>query len=155
MADLRGLVLAIELATKHRDVVQGGLSLAQRNAQQDQEQLNQLQSYAQDKDARWIQAGSTVLSAEIVKHHYQFMGRLQQAMALQSGVISSAQIAVEKTAAKLLEAEVRLAGLKEILQRRQYARDGLLKRREQKQTDEFATQQYARKRAEYERGDAL
>ena len=129
--------------------------MARRAVAQDLDQLSQLQAYASDKDTRWTQAGTTVFSGELVKHHYQFMDRLQQAMAQQSGVIQSSEVAKEKVAAVLLEAEIRLAGLKEILQLRLRAKDVLQKRREQKQTDEFASQQYARKRAEYERGEYL
>jgi len=155
MADLRGIVLAIELATKQRDICQAKLAVAQRTEHQDQDQLSQLQAYARDKDTRWLQAGATVFSGELVKHHYQFMDRLQQAMAQQSGVIQSSRMAVEKVAAALLESEIRLAGLKEVLQLRLRAKETLQKRREQKETDEFASQQYARKRAEYERGENL
>jgi flagellar FliJ protein len=155
MADLSGLLLAIELATKHRDACQGRLAVARRTVAQDLDQLHQLQAYAGDKDTRWIQAGTTVFSGELVKHHYQFMDRLQQAMAQQSGVIQSSEVAKDKVAAVLLEAEIRLAGLKEILRLRLRAKDVLQKRREQKQTDEFASQQYARKRSEYERGEHL
>lgn len=155
MAELKGLVLAIEMATKHRDVCQGKLAAAKRVVQQDVEQLRQLQAYASDKDTRWIQAGTTVFSGELVKHHYQFMDRLQQAMGLQAGMIRNSELAQEKLAATLLEAEIRLAGLKEILQLRLRAKDVLQKRREQKQTDEFASQQYTRKRTEYERGELL
>ena len=62
MADLSGLSLAIELATKNRDVCQGRLAVAKRTVHQDQDQLSQLQAYASDKDTRWIQAGATLFS---------------------------------------------------------------------------------------------
>ena len=148
-------MLAVELATKHRDVCQGRLALAKRTVRQDLDQMNQLKAYANDKDARWMQAGVTVFSGELVKHHYQFMVRLQQAMAQQTGVIQSSELVVEKVARALLDAEVRLAGLNEILQLRLRAKEVVQKRREQKQTDEFASQQYTRKRAEYEQGEYL
>ena len=155
MSELRGLTLAIEIATKHRNVCQGHLALAQRNVHQDQDQLNQLQAYALDKDTRWTQGGLSNFSGEIVKHHYQFMDRLQQAMSQQAGVIRSSEAVVTNMASTLLEAEVRLAGLNEILQRRLRDKEVLSRKREQKQTDEFAAQQYARRRGEYELGEVL
>ena len=155
MADFSGLVLAIELATKQRDACQGRLAMAKRIVYQDRDQLSQLQVYANDKDARWLQSGSKQFSGELVKHHYQFMDRLQQAMALQSEVIKSSELAVKKVTSALLEHAIRLAGFKEALHLRLRAKDALEKRREQKQTDEFASQRYARQRAEKERGEFL
>lgn len=155
MGNLSGLVLAIELATEQRDACQGRLAMAKRIVYQDKDQLSQLQVYANDKDTCWLQSGSKHFSGELVKHHYQFMDRLQQAMALQSDVIRSSESAVEKVVSALLEYEIRLAGFKEVLNFRLRAKDALQKRREQKQTDEFASQRYSRQRAENEKGEFL
>ena len=83
------------------------------------------------------------------------MDRLQHAMAQQAGVIQSSEAVALNVAATLLEAEVRLAGLNEILQRRLREKELVSRKREQKQTDEFASQQYARRRSETEVGEML
>ncbi|OYU46719.1 MAG: flagellar export protein FliJ [Burkholderiales bacterium PBB4] len=155
MSEHGGLGLAIELATQYRDACQTALAAARRSVLQDQEQRNQLQAYADDKDRRWLEAGNTQFSAELVKHHYQFMERLQQAVGMQSGVIKNAEAAAARAASALMDAEVRLAALKEVLQVRTRAREALLNKREQKQTDEFATQQYIRRRTAFEKGESL
>lgn len=154
-AQQRGLELAIELAMKNRDKCQTALAAARRSLQHDQEQRHQLQAYADDKDRRWLEAGSTQFSAELVKHHYQFMERLQQAVGMQSDVIRNAESVAGKAKAALMEAEVRLAALQEVLQLRSRAREALVSKREQKQTDEFAAHQYIRRRTAVEQGEGL
>ena len=119
-----------------------------------QGQMQQLRSYAADKDAGWIDASPGVFSSELIRHHYQFVGRLQQAMGMQTGVLENANAQVREARTLLTNAEIRLEGLSRILKLRIGAKDLLLKRREQKQTDDFASQQYARKRSEIEQGEA-
>lgn len=154
MADHSGILLAIELATKQRDICQKRLAVLERHSASAQGQLDQLRSYAADKDAGWIDAAPGVFSGELIRHHYQFMGRLEQAMSMQAEVLGQVSGQVNEARTSLANAEIRLEGLKRILKLRLSAKDLLLKRREQKQTDDFASQQYARKRAEMEQGEA-
>jgi flagellar FliJ protein len=72
------------------------------------------------------------------------MGRLQQAIGLQSGVMSGSGQQVEKAKQLLLQAEGRLAGLNQVLKIRQADLLLIEARREQRQTDEFAAMQHAR-----------
>lgn len=153
-AALSGIQLAIELAVKQRDIRQKGLAVLERRSVAAQGQMEQLRSYAADKDAGWIEAAPGVLSGELIRHHYQFMGRLQQAVEMQTEVLSQVNSQVHEARMALADAEIRLEGLRRILSLRVSAKDLLLKRREQKQTDDFASQQYARKRAEMEQGEA-
>lgn len=154
MTDLSGIQLAIELAAKQRDICQRRLAMLERHCAAAQGQMEQLRSYAADKDAGWIDAAPGIFSGELIRHHYQFMGRLQQAVEMQTEVIGRANGQVGEARTVLANAEIRLEGLNRILKLRVSAKDLLLKRREQKQTDDFASQQYARKRAEMEQGEA-
>lgn len=154
MTDLSGIQLAIELAVKQRDICQRRLAMLERHSAAAQGQMEQLRSYAADKDAGWIDAAPGIFSGELIRHHYQFMGRLQQAVEMQTEVIGRANGQVDEARTVLANAEIRLEGLNRILKLRVSAKDLLLKRREQKQTDDFASQQYARKRAEMEQGEA-
>lgn len=154
MTNLRGIQLAIELAVEQRDIAQRRLAMLERHSAAAMGQMEQLRSYAADKDAGWIEAEPGVFSGELIRHHYQFMGRLQQAMEMQTEVLGQASDQVGEALAALANAETRLEGLNRILKLRVSTKNLLLKRSEQKQTDDFASQQYARKRAEMEQGES-
>lgn len=147
MSEFRALELAIEQATRQRDDQARRHAQAQRALDYGQGQLNQLQNYSNDTDARWIGGQSVDLSVELLKHHYQFMDRLQNAVHLQHGVITNLER--QRTAAHqmLLQAEYRLAGFKQVLKSRRAAQDVVQQRREQRATDEFAAMRHARGRA--------
>lgn len=147
MPQLKSIRLAIELATRRRDEAAKVLAAAKRTQGFSQGQMAQLQGYAQDTDARFIGSTTVVLSAELIRHHYQFAERLQQAIALQTGVLGNSRRQVELSEKALLEAEFRLAGLNHILKTRQVALQLIQKRREQRATDEFASMQHARTQA--------
>lgn len=154
MNNLSGIQLAIELATKQRDMCQKRLTVLERQSAAALGQMEQLRSYLADKDAGWIESASGIFSGPLIGHHYQFTGRLQHAMGMQAEILDQAIGQVSTAQMSLASAEVRLEGLHRILKLRVSAKDLLLKRREQKQTDDFASQQYARKRSETEQGDA-
>lgn len=143
---MKGLILAIELAERQRDERAKGLAQAQRNLIFGRQQMSQLESYAADTDARWSGAGAVALSAELVRHHYQFMARLQQAIGMQEGAIAS--LLQQEDAAKhaLLQAESRVTGLQQVLRKRQTMAAQLEQRREQARMDEMAVLLYARNR---------
>lgn len=144
---MKGFLLAIELAERQRDERAKQLADAQRNLMFGRQQMAQLQNYASDTDARWTGAAAVVLSAELVRHHYQFMDRLQQAIGMQEGAIANL-VHVESVAKQaLLQAECRVTGLQQVLRRRQAQAVLLEQRREQARMDEMAAQLHARNRS--------
>ena len=151
MSALKSLSLAIELSVIKRDQA---LAQLQKNVQAHafaQEQQQQLKQYADETDARWTRSGQAGTTPELMQHHYQFMGRLTQAIALQDGVLSGTTQRVEAAKQMLLQAEFRLASLKQVLASRQADLAKSHQRREQKQMDEFAalqTQRHKRIQAE-------
>lgn len=153
MSNLKGVLLAIELATRQRDEAAQVSAKAKRALEFARDQMAQLESYAGDTDARWTGSASVARSGELIRHHYQFMDRLQQAILLQSDVIRSAGHQVELADKGLLQAEFRLAGLNQVLKARQAALDVTQRRREQRLTDEFASLQHARTRAQFMNGE--
>ena len=144
MSELKSIVLAIELATRKRDDLAKAAARMEKTLQFAKVQMNQLEGYAAETDARWIQSGTEGRSVELMRHHYQFMERLQHAIGLQSGVMANTGQQVEAAKQLLLQAEYRLAGLNQVLKTRQA--EVLLReqRREQRQTDEFAAMLHAR-----------
>lgn len=139
MTGIGGWTVAVELATRKRD--EAGQALAQVLRRHDHalQQLDQLSSYAADTQGRWSVSAQTHTSPQIVGHYYQFMARLDQTIELQQGVIDEAHRQCLAARKVLMEAEVYLAGLQRLLEKRRQEYARLAARREQKQTDEFAS----------------
>jgi flagellar FliJ protein len=147
MPKFRALALAIEQATQQRDTQARQHAQAQKTLQFAQGQLQQLQSYASDTDARWTGGQAFQLSVELIRHHYQFMDRLQHAASQQQGVIAKLERQLAGAHQLLLQAEYRLAGFKQVLKGRRAEQQVLQQRREQRATDEFAAMSHFRARA--------
>lgn len=144
MPKFRALELAIEQATQQRDAQARRHAQSQRTLQHAHGQLSQLENYSNDTDARWVGGHAVDLSVELVKHHYQFMERLQNAVNLQHGVIKNLEQQLTHAHQNLLQAEYRLAGLKQVLKSRRLALNVVQQRREQLITDEFAAMRHTR-----------
>lgn len=154
MADSSGLLLAISLAERKRDACSRQLLNCQQNVHSAGAQMEQLQSYAGETDGRWVSRGSAGLSVELIKHHYQFSGRLQQAIEMQHGVIANLQRQEEGARQQLLQAETRLSGLNSVLKKRRMEAEQRNRKREQAGMDEMAAQLFARAQAQQTRRDA-
>jgi flagellar FliJ protein len=110
--------------------------------------LGQLEGYANETDSRWVGSVTSLgLSSELIRHHYQFMERLQHAIGMQSSAINNLDWQLDRAQKALLQAEFRLSGLNQVLKKRQAEADQVQRRREQRQMDEFAALQYSRTHA--------
>ena len=147
MSALSSVLLAIEHATLQRDAFAKATARVQRNMDFARAQMAQLEGYAADTDSRWTGSASRGVSVELMRHQYQFMDRLQQAITMQSGVLGQSAAQLEQAKAKLMEADVRLLGLNQVLKARQSALLRTQMQRQQRNTDEFAAMQYTRNRA--------
>jgi flagellar FliJ protein len=150
MSKFRALELAIEQATQQRDARARSHAQVVQTLQHAREQLAQLSNYSNDTDARWIGGHAVNLSVELVKHHYQFMERLQSAVTMQQGVIAGQEAQSQAAHQALLQAEYRLAGFKQVLKTRRAALAVVQQRREQRVTDEFAATRHAQSAATLE-----
>lgn len=144
MSGIKSVLLAIHVATLRRDQAAAILTQMQQAQAQAQGQMAQLQSYADETQARWTAAAQTSVTTELMRHHYQFMDRLYQALGLQQGVLQQAAAKVDRARAHWLETEYRLTGLKQVLKQKQAELALTQTRREQKQMDEFAAMQSRR-----------
>ena len=138
MSAVKSVLLAIVVATRKRDQAGRVLMQVQRAWAFAQDQLNQLESSAAETDVRWMAAAQVGATTELIRHHYQFMDRLQHAIGLQKGAVDSACQRVDAAKQLVIEAEFRLAGLKQVLKKKQADIALLETRRDQKQMDEFA-----------------
>lgn len=146
MPKFNSLRIAIDLATSKRDQALAALRQQRFSHAHALNQMNQLQQYADETQARWTRTAHAGTSPELLHHHYQFMSRLQQAVLLQQAAINTLESKVKVSEQQLLNAEVHIASLKLVLAKRQSERVKIEQRREQKQMDEFAAMQTQRQR---------
>lgn len=138
MSSLKAFEVAVELAERRRDAARQALKNVQDARHAAQAQLEQLTGYAAETQSRWGMKADSAMQPEVMYHHYQFMGRLDHAIGLQTGVVSGQDVRVDQARQALLEAELRLASLRKVLERRRAEMALQQQRREQKQTDERA-----------------
>ena len=138
MSALKSIVFAIGMTSQKRDAHVQMLNRYKRVLDFANEQMSQLNSYAEETSDKWLVSSQRGTSPELMCHHYQFMARLQDAIILQTDVLSHAEHAVQSAHKNYLEAEIRLASLELMKKKLQTDMDVKSSRREQKQTDEFA-----------------
>ena len=144
MSGQKTLLLAIDLATTRRDEAQAHLQSLLHAQAHAQDQMQQLQQYAVETEQRWLQGAQISTTPEMLRHHYQFIGRLDQAIQMQEGVLANHAQRIEAARQLLLQAECRLGSFKQVLATRRLAMAKTRQRQEQKQMDEFASQQSQR-----------
>jgi flagellar FliJ protein len=152
MAAIRSFDLAIELATKRRDEAARRLAGAQRARLHAESQLKQLKDYVGETDARIVGQTQQYLSMEVLRHHYQFMTRLQEAIRLQSETVRGAQRHIDGARNDLAKSETALMGLKKVRDARLAQMQLAQGRREQAVNDELATQLHIRHANEISEG---
>lgn len=143
MSLMKTLKLAIEVAERKRDQASQALGQGQQRRLAAQQQLDQLQGYAQETEQRWASQSQGFAMPELMHHHYQFMARLDQAITMQQRAVADQERWVEQLKQALLAAELRVATLRQAAQQKQAAIDLAQRRREQRQTDEMAATRYA------------
>ncbi|TXI73687.1 MAG: flagellar export protein FliJ [Limnohabitans sp.] len=155
MAAIRSFDLAIELATKRRDEAARRLAASQRSQAHAESQLKQLTDYVGETDARIVGQVGRSVSMEVLRHHYQFMSRLQEASRLQSDAVRGAQRHVDGARAALAKAEAAVMGLIKVRDARLAQLRQAQGRREQAVGDELATQLHMRNASENSEGARL
>ena len=142
MAGLKSVQLALHLATRRSEQALAGLTVLRHRHSAEQGQLLQLQNYADETQARWLVAASNRVSPELLRGHYQFMGRLEQAMVLQQGLLTQLDAKLAGARDIWLAAQARLAALQQVLQNKQADLRLAQGRLEQKQMDELAATRF-------------
>jgi len=145
MSELKGLLLAIDLATRRRDEAGAVMVQIRRIQFGARNQMEQLESYATETESAWALGSRASANPEIMRHYDLFMDRLQQAVGLQHVVLTGHVESLAAARQVLLEAEVRIAGLNHLLKKKRAAIARGQAGREQKQLDEMAALQYRRR----------
>lgn len=144
MSAIRSIELAIELAVRRRDAAQQQLNQAQQRLQHAKHQLLQLEDYVKETDRRLVGGYVTAVSVEVMRHHYQFMERLTDAIRMQGDVVTGLQGQVRFARAELAKTETAVLGLQGVRSKRLAQLAASAERREQARTDELAMQLHLR-----------
>jgi len=145
LESLTTLNLLLDRATQERDRLAGELRRGEDVALRARRQGEQLTAYRGEYLQRWGQQFGRGGAIEIVHCYQSFMQRLDEAVSQQQRQIDAAEQGVAAVRQMLLQAELRVASVKKLIERRQADTRRLEERRDQRQTDETA-QQLTRRR---------
>lgn len=141
------LSLLLERAEGERDAAAQALHAASAQAQAAHAQHGELTGYRQDYQQRWTQSFAQATTMDIVACYQSFGQRLNQAVDTQGHVAQHADQRQTRAREALRQAELRVAALRQLIQRRQAEAAKLAQRREQRATDEFAARAHLRRHA--------
>jgi flagellar protein FliJ len=136
----------LEIAERERDAASAALSQAFEAVRRLQQQMEQLQQYRADYEARSPAAAGRAAPIELLRCHQGFMQRLDHALSQQRGVLHTAELRVLQQRQELVAHEMRVAGVAKLLQRRARELDAHQQRQEQRRSDELALQRHWRSR---------
>ncbi|GAB3186957.1 flagellar export protein FliJ [Hydrogenophaga aquatica] len=132
------LTTVLDVCTQRRDEALRALGEAQREWQQAQQQMLQLQGYTAESLQRWSQRAAQGVSASLLQTQQQFLAKLDHAVAFQNGVLQRLQLHIEHCQQQVVQAERDLASMQKFAERREKAWQHVLQRQEQKSNDEMA-----------------
>ncbi|WP_291008669.1 flagellar export protein FliJ [Hydrogenophaga sp.] len=138
MTAIQTLNKVVELASKRRDEAVAHQAQLHREMQLAQDQLQQLQSYADEAQQRWATRCSTGVDGNMMQHHRQFMNKIEHAVDFQRSVIAQRQAQIDQAVKQVQAAERDVAGLRKYTDGKLQALLLQAQRQEQKQTDELA-----------------
>jgi flagellar FliJ protein len=146
MKRIETLNKVVELAEQKRDAALAALGRLEREMQQARQQMEQLETYAQEARQRWSGRRGGTVDPAVLGHHRQFMEKIEHAMEFQRSVLASRQNQIEQQQVQVQSAERDLAGLRRYTERQQQQILSQAQRQEQKLTDEMAMVVYLRQR---------
>lgn len=134
------LQLLLDRATQERDRLAGELRRGEEVALRARRQGEQLVAYRGEYLQRWGGQFGRGGAIELMHCYQSFMQRLDEALDQQQRQIDAAERAVAAMRQVLVQAEVRVASVKKLIERRQADVMKAHERRDQRQTDETAQQ---------------
>lgn len=142
---LETLLLLLDRATQERDRLAAELRRGEQLAERQRRQGEQLSTYRTEYTQRWGNQFGRGGAIEIVHCYQSFMQRLDDAVEQQQRHVEAADRAVLMMRQALVHAEVRVASVSKLIDRRRTEMQRTQDRRDQRQSDETA-QQLARHR---------
>lgn len=145
-ASLQALHLLHDQARQERDQAGAALRRCEEMLRRARFQASQLDEYRLEYTQRWSLQFGRHGAIEIVHCYHAFMQRLDEAIVLQQRQTDAAAREVEAARQALLRAELRLASVSKLIERRMLEYERMQWRREQRHGDEIG-QQLARRRS--------
>jgi flagellar export protein FliJ len=140
--------MLIEMRRRERDRVAGICAQAQRDVDAATGTLRMLTQYRSDYENRAPKNGQSATDTLRVQVHERFVDKLGLAIGEQDNLVGNLNERSEQQQRALSDRQRRLKAMETLALRRETERLKRLESLEQKQTDEFATQAYARARRE-------
>ncbi|MDE2371912.1 MAG: flagellar export protein FliJ [Burkholderiales bacterium] len=134
----RSLLQMLQLAERDRDQVLAALRQAEAMARQARDQADQLEQYRGEVRQRHPATGGRSATIEMLRVHFGFAQRLDQALTQQQATTSQAESRLEALRAELLARETRVAAVRKLIERRQAEQQRGAARLEQRRSDEAA-----------------
>lgn len=135
---LQPLMILLEQAEGERDNALASQNRALAAVEAAERQQQQLSDYRQECENRWTQQFRQGVAMTLLQCYHEFVGRLHGAVDLQGQQIERLRQEGERARAATLAAELRVAAVQKLLERRSAALLRSAAQREQKQMDEMA-----------------
>ncbi len=132
----------LQLAERERDAARAALMRAEDQSNHALAQLEQLRAYQADYRTRTPGQGGAAAPIAVLRMHLGFMGRLDQALVQQQAAVSQCEAELHRRRGQLQQAEVRLASVRKLAERRDAELRRLDDHREQRRSDEAAMQRH-------------
>lgn len=135
---LQPLQLLLEQAERERDEARARQGRAEATLAGAERQQQQLSDYRQECETRWTEQFRQGAAVTLLQCYHEFVGRLHGAVDQQAQQIQRLGQERERAAGQTLAAELRVAAVRKLIERRSQALLSAAAHREQKQMDEMA-----------------
>ncbi|MDC8786363.1 flagellar export protein FliJ [Roseateles koreensis] len=142
-SNLQVLNILLERAESERDEALRLFQEADKRAAHARNQHGELNQYRSDYQQRWSQQFATRGTMDIVTCYQTFGGKLDEAITSQGHVAQHADQRMNVARDKLREAEMRVASIAKLIERRRLESSRAAQRQEQKACDEQAARSAA------------
>jgi flagellar FliJ protein len=139
MNDLQPLAVLLGQHERQRDAAIADHQRALNAESAAKAQAQQLLTYRREYEQRWRAQFQREGQIELVRCYQSFTERLTEAVEQQTRIAEHAGQQVERALAALREVEMRCASVRKLIERRAHEMRVATERRDQKQSDEFAS----------------
>ncbi|CAN5172724.1 N/A [soil metagenome] len=139
MNDLQPLKTLLEQAERERDAALAEHQRVLAASRAAQAQSEELLTYRREYEKRWTEQFKTEGKMELVRCYHEFMNRLTSAVEGQARAVQQAAAHADRAGNALRQQEIRCASVRKLIERRVHGLRADEERRDQKQSDEFAS----------------
>ncbi len=146
MANADPLLLVLKLAKDAEEQAALLLKSAQLECQKRQNQLSSLNNYRLDYMKQMQSQQGQLISASNYHQFHRFIRQIDEAIAQQNRVVADGEKQKQYRQQHWLDKQTKRKAVELLLENKAHKREALELKKEQKMTDEFASQQFYRRR---------